>query len=67
VDWPGSLAPQERYLRAVLVDTRAAIRRGVDIGSAASRVAVDERERWLLFDDYHPRNVVAAYKELEWE
>ena len=29
--------------------------------------AGNERSRWLLFDDYHPRNVTTAYTELEWE
>ena len=30
-------------------------------------VANSERGHWLLFDEYHPRNVTASYKELEWE
>ena len=24
-------------------------------------------ERWRLFDDFHRRNVTAAYAELEWD
>ena len=67
VDWPLAVGPQKRYLEAVLVDTRAAIKAGVSIGDAAGRVATGERDRWLLFDDFHARNVTAAFKELEWE
>jgi quinoprotein relay system zinc metallohydrolase 2 len=67
VDWPLAAEPQKRYLEAVLVDTRTAIRAGVSIGDAAGRVATAERDRWLLFDDFHARNVTAAFKELEWE
>jgi quinoprotein relay system zinc metallohydrolase 2 len=67
VDWPLATEPQKRYLEAVLVDTRAAIKAGVSIGDAAGRVATAERDRWLLFDDFHARNVTAAFKELEWE
>ena len=26
-----------------------------------------ERARWALFDQYQGRNVLQAYKELEWE
>jgi hypothetical protein len=67
VDWPLAAEPQKRYLEAVLVDTRAAIKAGVSIGDAARRVATAERDRWRLFDDFHARNVTAAFKELEWE
>lgn len=65
------LAPKldalERYLGRLRDDTRAAIARGVPIEAAADMVAPSERERWVLFDDYHGRNVIQAYKELEWE
>lgn len=67
VEWPLAAAPQKRYLSAVLFDTRAAIAARVDIGEAWRGVAIEEKGRWLVFDDYHPRNVTAAYKELEWE
>ena len=47
--------------------SRAAIRSGVGIADAYKNVANSERGHWLLFDEYHPRNVTASYKELEWE
>jgi quinoprotein relay system zinc metallohydrolase 2 len=67
VDWPAAAGPELRYLRRVLVDTRAALRQDIDIAEAPRHVAIEERGNWLLFDDYHARNVTAAYKELEWE
>ncbi len=65
--WPQAAAPERRYLEAVARDTRAAIKAGIDIADAYHHVAQSERGRWLLFDDYNPRNVTASYKELEWE
>jgi len=67
VPWPAAAEPERRYLAAVADDTRAAIRSGVGIADAYKTVANSEREHWLLFDEYHPRNVTASYKELEWE
>ena len=67
VQWPEAAEPERRYLEAVARDTRAAITAGVGIADAWRHVANSERSQWLLFDDYHPRNVTAAYKELEWE
>jgi quinoprotein relay system zinc metallohydrolase 2 len=67
VSWPQTAAPEQRYLEAVVRDTRAAIKAGIDIADAYRHVAQSERGHWLLFDDYHPRNVTASYKELEWE
>ena len=67
VPWPAAAAPERRYLAAVAHDTRAAIKEGIGIASAYRHVANSERGQWLLFDDYHARNVTASYKELEWE
>ena len=67
VPWPQAAAPEQRYLETVLRDTRAAIKAGIDIADAYRHVAQSERPHWLLFDDYHARNVTASYKELEWE
>jgi quinoprotein relay system zinc metallohydrolase 2 len=67
VEWPAAALPEMRYLSAVIDGTRRAIKEGIDIGAAWRHVAMEERGRWLLFDDYHPRNVTAAFKELEWE
>jgi len=67
VPWPAAAEPERRYLEAVAQDTRAAIKAGIGIAEAYRHVANSERGKWLLFDDYHPRNVTASYKELEWE
>ena len=67
VPWPAASEPERRYLETVARDTRTAIRAGVGIANAYRQVANSERGQWLLFDEYHPRNVTASYKELEWE
>ncbi|HEX3415171.1 MAG TPA: quinoprotein relay system zinc metallohydrolase 2, partial [Stellaceae bacterium] len=67
VPWPTAVEPERRYLEAVAHDTRAAIKAGIGIANAYQHVANSERGHWLLFDEYHPRNVTASYKELEWE
>ncbi len=67
VAWPAAASPERRYLEAVARDTRAAIKAGIGIANAYRQVANSERAHWLLFDEYHPRNVTASYKELEWE
>jgi quinoprotein relay system zinc metallohydrolase 2 len=67
VPWPAAAEPERRYLETVARDTRAAIRARIGIATAYRQVANSERGQWLLFDEYHPRNVTASYKELEWE
>jgi quinoprotein relay system zinc metallohydrolase 2 len=67
VPWPDAADPERRYLETVERETRAAIKAGIGIADAYRDVAKSERGRWLLFDDYHTRNVTASYKELEWE
>lgn len=67
VEWPGAAAGLERYLTALLDDTRRAVADNIGIEAAVEIVAQAERGSWTLFDEYHGRNVTKAYKELEWE
>jgi quinoprotein relay system zinc metallohydrolase 2 len=67
VDFAPAMADMTRYLLALRDETRKAIAAGVSIADAGRTVAQAERSRWVLFDDYNGRNVVQAYKELEWE
>ncbi len=67
VDFTDASADLVRYLVAVRDGVRVEIKKGGSLESAVKTVAQDERSRWLLFDDYHARNITQAYKELEWE
>jgi quinoprotein relay system zinc metallohydrolase 2 len=67
VDWPGASADLERYLTALLDETRAAVAANIGIDAAVETVAASERDKWALFDEYNGHNVTKAYKELEWE
>jgi len=62
-----AVAAQERYLRTLRQEVRAAIKEGVTLRQAVDRVGTSERDQWLLWDSFHKRNVTAAYAELEWE
>jgi hypothetical protein len=66
-DWTGALDRQEHYLQSLLHGVRQAIRDRKTLAETVPSAARGERSAWLLFDDYHARNVTAAYTELEWE
>jgi quinoprotein relay system zinc metallohydrolase 2 len=65
--WPAALLPEERYLKTLLRDVRAALAARVPIAQAIDSVGCDDPNHWLLIDEFHKRNVSAAYAELEWE
>lgn len=65
--WPAAATPLQRYLETVAGDVRKAIRDGRTLSQAITTVALGERDKWELFDDYHARNITAAFAELEWE
>lgn len=67
VDFADAAADLERYLTVLRDGVRAEIAANGSIENAVRTVGQSERGRWLLFQDYHARNVIAAYKELEWE
>jgi len=64
--WPEAIAPEERYLKRLRDDVRAAIKAKRTL--AETLASVDAGcEQWLLCDQFQKRNVSAAYAELEWE
>lgn len=65
--WPDAAADLRRYLDRIVAGVRAVQKAHGTIHQAIATVATDEGPRWRLFDDYHPRNVTAAFAELEWE
>jgi quinoprotein relay system zinc metallohydrolase 2 len=67
IPWPEAFTPQRRYLEAVVRDVRQLIQSGESIAAAPAKVAQQERGQWRLFDEFHARNVTAAFAELEWE
>jgi quinoprotein relay system zinc metallohydrolase 2 len=67
VEFEPAMAIQRRYLTTLQDETRTAIAEGVAIDEASRTVAAKAAEGWALFEDYHSRNVIQAYKELEWE
>lgn len=64
--WPEVLAAQQRYLGALLSETRAALKSKLTIQQAVDRVDAGATG-WQLAERFHRRNVTAAYAELEWE
>lgn len=65
--WPSALAAEQRYLGKVAEDVRAMIKQGKTLAEAAQTAGLSEKDAWLLFKEYHARNVSAAFAELEWE
>ena len=64
---PQALAPQREYLEGLVSEIRTLQRARGTIQQAVADVGRDGAGKWLLFDEYHSRNVTAAFAELEWE
>jgi quinoprotein relay system zinc metallohydrolase 2 len=65
--WPEGMAAEAHYLGAVARDVRRTIADGQTLEEAMRTAAFSEKSAWLLFDDFHARNIAAAFAELEWE
>ena len=65
--FPQALEPERRYLTTVEKDVRQAIAEGKTLSEATKTAGFSEKDNWKLFDQYHVRNVTAAFAELEWE
>jgi quinoprotein relay system zinc metallohydrolase 2 len=66
-DLKSAIIPEREYLEALATGIRAELSQGEPLQHAIEHVAMAEKPHWLLWDSVHPRNVVRAYEELEWE
>lgn len=67
MEWPGALDPLEQYLRSIVTDVRAMIKDNKTLSDATKSAGLSEKDKWQLADEFHARNVTAAFAELEWE
>jgi quinoprotein relay system zinc metallohydrolase 2 len=67
MELPEALAPEQRYLSTIAADVRRQIAEGKTLAEATKTAGFSEKDAWKLFDQYHVRNVTAAFAELEWE
>jgi len=65
--WPDAAKPMKRYFSTIAREIRAILARDGTLKEAMSTVGLSEKGAWQLFDEYHVRNVSAAFAELEWE
>jgi len=65
--WPEALDAEERYLGLLVKEVRSAIKADRTLQQAVDTVGLSERDKWLLSDSFHRRNVTAVFAELEWE
>jgi quinoprotein relay system zinc metallohydrolase 2 len=66
-DWHVAVRAQMRYLVSLRNEVRQIIRKGGFLEDALVSAGNGEKQRWLLFDQNHKRNVSRAFAELEWE
>ncbi|MEJ2453568.1 MAG: MBL fold metallo-hydrolase [Candidatus Thiodiazotropha sp.] len=65
--WKAALADERHYLETIADGIRKVIKKGGTIPEAVESVGWGEQNKWLLFQQYHGRNVTAGFAELEWE
>jgi quinoprotein relay system zinc metallohydrolase 2 len=67
MELPEAIEPEQRYLATIAADVREQIAEGKTLSEATKTAGFSEKDAWKLFDQYHVRNVTAAFAELEWE
>lgn len=65
--WPDAAKPIRHYIQVLTDEIRVLLKDDRTLTDAVAVVGRSEKDAWQLFDDYHARNVSAAFAELEWE
>ena len=65
--WPQGADEERAYLGALRSDLRQAVKSGWPLARAVDSIPVHDAEHWRLIEDFHKRNISAAFGEMEWE
>jgi quinoprotein relay system zinc metallohydrolase 2 len=66
-DGRAALAAERGYLENLRDGVRLALSENLDIPETLARLGTADLHDWQVVEDVHGRNIVSAYKELEWE
>ena len=66
-DWPKQMRPELSYLKMLLKEIREKIKQGKYLEEAVNTVGFSAKNKWLLYDQFHKKNVTSSFAELEWE
>jgi quinoprotein relay system zinc metallohydrolase 2 len=66
-NWPKGMQAQKKYLQKLAQKLRLKIKQGIFIENVLKNIDESIAEGWLLFNDFHKKNLSSAYAELEWE
>jgi len=66
-NWPMGLKQEQAYLEMLQREVRAKIKSGEYLEDAVKSVGLSAKNKWKLFEEFHRKNVTAAFAELEWE
>lgn len=66
-EWHQAFDDEAHYFNTIREQIRTIIYDMGTINEATDSVGLSEKGKWLLFDDYHKRNITSAFTELEWE
>lgn len=66
-DWPAAADRELKYLIELKADVRQALKDHKTFEQALDQISASTASDWMLYDEFHKRNVSKAFAELEWE
>lgn len=65
--WPAAGNDLVRYFTRLRDEIRILLDAGGSLEEAQNTAGYAEKDKWLMFDENHKRNIIRVYTELEWE
>ena len=62
-----AISPMLSYFNRLINQTRDFHKQNASLNKTLKEISNENKESWLLFNQYHPSNVTKVYTELEWE